>query len=134
MPVELGSLPLPLPLVTQGLTQHVLALLRHAPVSVSFTASRKQGEAVQEELLIAAGDEAAEGRARQESSIFGFHLEVGQPLQIQMQVRRFEAAVLDGACRAREYWPQGGMESTGTFYIDYSLQSWTVCSPVTVTI
>ena len=91
MPVELGSLPLPLPLVTQGLTQHALALLRPAPVSVSFTAFRKQGEAVQEELLIAAGDEAAEGRARQEST-------------------------------------------RHSFYIDYGLQSWTVCSPVTVTI
>lgn len=87
VPVELGCLPLPLPLVTQGLTPQVLALLDPSPVLVSFTASGKQGEAVREELLIAAGEEAAEGKSERESSVFGFQLAVGQPLQIQMQVR-----------------------------------------------
>ena len=87
MPVELGSLPLPLGLVTQGLTPQALALLDPAPLLVSFAAFKNQVEPVQEELLIAAGEEAAEGSAKQESSIFGFHLHVGQPLQLSMQVR-----------------------------------------------
>ena len=86
VPVELGSLPLPVQLVTQGLTAQALALLDPAPVLVSFAAG-KQGESVQEELLVAAGEEAADGQLRRESSIFGFQLGVGQPLQISMQVR-----------------------------------------------
>ena len=87
MPVELGSLPLPLQLVTQGLTPQALALLDPAPVMVSFAASKKQCEPVQEELLAAAGEESADGQPRRESSTFGFQLGVGQALQISIHVR-----------------------------------------------
>lgn len=87
---ELGSLPLPLQLIEQALTAEALDLLDPAPNQITFTAVHSNGQAMREELLVAAGEELSVGNPEKlpsEVSLWGHRLAVGEPLQMGVQAR-----------------------------------------------